>query len=85
MFIRAKTGKGNSVVYYDEDENISIWTGGTRAWRNNNPGNIRPSQFSYKNGAIGSAGGFAIFPTYQGPASIGISAERKNVFQLDSL
>jgi len=41
MFIRAKTGKGNSVVYYDQNENMVIRTGGSRAWRNNNPGNIR--------------------------------------------
>ena len=37
-------------------------TGGTRAWRNLNPGNIRYSEFSRKAGAIGQAGGFAVFP-----------------------
>lgn len=36
--------------------------GGTRAWRNNNPGCIRYSKFSREIGAIGSAGGFAVFP-----------------------
>jgi hypothetical protein len=35
---------------------------GTLAWRNNNPGNIRPGQFAQNHGAIGSGGGFAIFP-----------------------
>src|SRR5258706_3024475 len=65
MYIRAKGGKGNSVVYYDQNENMVIRTGGSRAWRNNNPGNIRPGKFSSKNGGIGSADGFEIFPTYQ--------------------
>ena len=65
MFIRAEGGKGNSVIFYDQDENLLIRSGGTRTWRNNNPGNIRASRFSYKHGAIGSAGGFAVFPTYQ--------------------
>ncbi len=36
--------------------------GGTLAWRNNNPGNIRPGTFSNNHGAIGSAFGFAVFP-----------------------
>ncbi|HNY25684.1 MAG TPA: hypothetical protein PKJ33_04060 [Alphaproteobacteria bacterium] len=35
---------------------------GTIAWRNNNPGNIRYSKFAVRNGAIGQAGGFAVFP-----------------------
>ncbi|MFN0117306.1 MAG: DUF3892 domain-containing protein [Elusimicrobiota bacterium] len=65
MYTRAKSGKDNSVIYYDNKENMIIRTGGSRAWRNNNPGNIRPGGFSSKYGAIGSAGGFAIFPTYQ--------------------
>src|SRR5262249_37898172 len=30
--------------------------------RNNNPGNIRPSQFTTDHGAIGKGSGFAIFP-----------------------
>lgn len=37
-------------------------SGGTRAWRNNNPGCIRYSEFARTMGAIGSAGGFAVFP-----------------------
>src|SRR5262245_27357344 len=65
MFKRATAGKGSNVNYYDKNENITVRSGGSRAWRNNNPGNIRPGKFSSKNGAIGSAGNFAIFPTYQ--------------------
>lgn len=37
-------------------------TGGSRAWRNNNPGNLRSGTFANNHGAIGSAGGFAVFP-----------------------
>ena len=36
---------------------------GQRAWRNNNPGNIEYGPFAEKNGAIGSDGRFAIFPS----------------------
>lgn len=64
MFIKAKGGDKNTVVYYDKKGNKTIRKGGTRAWRNNNPGNIRKSSFAYKNGAIGHAGGFAVFATY---------------------
>lgn len=37
-------------------------SGGTRAWRNNNPGNLRNYDFSQRHGSIGEAGGFAVFP-----------------------
>lgn len=37
-------------------------TGGTRAWRNNNPGNIVYGEFARNNGAIGRGGRFAVFP-----------------------
>ena len=36
--------------------------GGTAAWRNNNPGNIRKSKFAYENGAIGETDKWAVFP-----------------------
>lgn len=36
--------------------------GGTRAWRNNNPGNIEAGHRANSLGAIGSDGRFAIFP-----------------------
>ncbi len=55
---------GRDVIYqyigYSE-----IWSEGSRSWRNNNPGNLIPGDFAYENGAIGKAGGFAIFPDYQ--------------------
>ena len=47
--------------------------GGTISWRNNNPGNIRTSYFTKKNGEIGQAGGFAVFPSLE----IGMNAIKK--------
>lgn len=45
---------------------VQINYGGTRSWRNNNPGNLRYGSFSSTNGAIGSDyGSFSIFPDYQ--------------------
>ncbi len=56
---------GNDVIYTDNTGNSYKRTGGTRAWRNQNPGNIRYSDFTKRQGAIGSAGGFAVFPDAQ--------------------
>lgn len=53
---------GRDVVYTAADGRRVRRTGGTRAWRNMNPGNIRYSEFSRNAGAIGQAGGFAVFP-----------------------
>lgn len=53
---------GRDVVYTTADGRRVRRTGGTRAWRNQNPGNIRYSEFSRNAGAIGQAGGFAVFP-----------------------
>jgi RHS repeat-associated protein len=45
---------------------IEIRSGGTRSWRNNNPGNLRPGAFTSRHGAIGQTnngvtGSFAVF------------------------
>lgn len=50
------------VIYSNSDGSKHRRTGGTRAWRNMNPGNIRYSDFARRAGAIGEAGGFAVFP-----------------------
>ncbi len=50
------------VVYNLSDSTQITRRGGTRAWRNANPGNLRYSDFTRRMGAIGTAGGFAIFP-----------------------
>ncbi len=39
--------------------------GGTRAWRNNNPGCLVYGNFTREKGAIGKGGKFAVFPDYE--------------------
>ena len=39
--------------------------GGSRSWRNNNPGNMEYGPYAISKGAIGSDGRFAIFPTLE--------------------
>jgi hypothetical protein len=58
-----QTGPGFNVVEL-ADGSVEKRTG-SRNWRNNNPGNIEYGAFAIKNGAIGSDGRFAIFPTYE--------------------
>jgi hypothetical protein len=50
--------KGRLYVAYAD----GLKVGGSRAWRNNNPGNIVAGAFAKAHGAIGSDGHFAIFP-----------------------
>lgn len=55
---------GNAVIYTMADGSQVKRNGGTRAWRNLNPGNIRYGKFSQNAGAIGKdEKGFAIFPS----------------------
>lgn len=69
-FIRAKKGpppaesEKYTVHYFDEQGNVTIRSEGSKAWRNNNPGNMvyRPKGFASRHGAIGEAGGMAVFP-----------------------
>lgn len=53
---------GKDVIYIMPDGSRVKRSGGSRAWRNSNPGNIRYSDFAVRVGAIGQAGGFAVFP-----------------------
>ena len=55
--------QGNNVIIEFSDGSVEIRSGGTRAWRNNNPGNIMNSEFTDRRGSIGEAGGFAVFPS----------------------
>jgi hypothetical protein len=54
----ASVGRRNGVVLNYTDGTREIRQGGSRSWRNDNPGNIRPGNLQ---GEIGSAGGFAVF------------------------
>jgi len=56
------TDSGKDVIIQHSSGSKEVRSGGTRAWRNNNPGNIRSGKFADRYGAIGSAGGFAVFP-----------------------
>lgn len=68
-YISAFKGIGNNAMFVATDGNIYEASGGTLAWRNNNPGNLRAYPFAFNHGAIGTGGGatgktkgFAIFP-----------------------
>ena len=56
---------GAETIYILKNGNKIKRSGGTVAWRNNNPGNIIKSEFAMKNGAIGSSGRWAVFPDEQ--------------------
>jgi len=61
-YISAFPGINTTRMYVGNDGNIYEFSGGSRAWRNNNPGNIEDGKFARDNGAIGTDGRFAIFP-----------------------
>lgn len=54
----SKTAKARYVVYQNE-----VRVGGSKAWRNNNPGNLHNYEFAKNHGSIGDdKDNFAIFP-----------------------
>lgn len=60
-----RLGSGKRVEYPPdppENPNAIIKIGGSRSWRNNNPGNLEYGKFAKRHGAIGTDGRFAIFP-----------------------
>lgn len=79
VFVKAQVGPPNigdsstlfTVQYFDENGNMTIRSGGTRAWRCNNPGNLIASPYSTstKRRSIGKAGDgknvYAVYPDYQ--------------------
>ncbi len=66
MFVKAEKGKGRKVIYHRNDGGKLVKTGGSPAWRNNNPKNIWSlGTFAKENGSIGAADGFAVFPGYE--------------------
>ncbi len=58
-----EAGKGYTVVI--DGAGNAVRREGTRAWRNNNPGNIEYGPFAQSMGAVGTDGRFAVFPTYE--------------------
>jgi len=78
IYVRAQEGPPNcgdpankfTVQYFDEQGNMIIRAGGTRAWRCNNPGNLQASSYSKsaKRRCIGTAkdneNEYAVYPDY---------------------
>jgi hypothetical protein len=64
-FIKAESGLYHSVIYTDDSGKHFRFSGGTWAWRNHNPGNIRPGKISKRNNQIGIVYNFAVFPDYE--------------------
>jgi len=61
-YISARPADSGGILYETAAGTRAAKLGGTRAWRNNNPGNIRAGRFASRHGAIGEAAGFAVFP-----------------------
>lgn len=62
-YVSARGGEKNSVIYVAADGSEYLHSGGSRAWRNNNPGNLIAAE---KSGlAIGKGGRFAVFPDHK--------------------
>src|SRR3990167_4121379 len=62
-FVKAVGGLRRSVIYTDGDGRHYRFYDGTWAWRNHNPGNLRPGVYANRHDPIGVANNFAIFPT----------------------
>lgn len=79
VYIKAQVGlakdgdpaKQFTVEYFDQEGNRFVRSGGTRAWRCNNPGNLHASHYSTssRRRCIGTAGDakdtYAVYPDYQ--------------------
>ena len=63
--ISAVPGPKDTVIYTDENGGRFSYSGGTRTWRNNNPGNLVPGKISKRHGQIGVVAKFAVFPDYE--------------------
>ncbi|MGH7035819.1 MAG: hypothetical protein ACREFL_18970 [Stellaceae bacterium] len=57
-----RSGGHRTTIISHGDGTIETRSGGTPAWRNNNPGNMKAGRFTDSHGAIGSDGTFAVFP-----------------------
>ena len=51
-YVKVIDGPGTSVTYIDENGYHVIYSSGARAWRNNNPGNLREGVVSKRNAQI---------------------------------
>jgi hypothetical protein len=83
--VSATGGPNNSVLVTRSGGTQTSRTGGTRAWRNNNPGNLGAGSFARNNGAIGSAGRFAVFPDVSTGANAITSLLRAPSFRQETI
>ena len=65
QFVKAIGGMKHTVIYTDADERHFRFYGGTWAWRNHNPGNVRPGYYANLHNPIGATHNLAIFPDDQ--------------------
>ncbi|MBI5427806.1 MAG: hypothetical protein HZA02_05945 [Nitrospinae bacterium] len=62
--IKAYGGNGLSTIYEFSDKTGEMKNGGTKAWRNTNPGNLISGEFVQNHGGIGNNRGFGVFPDF---------------------
>ncbi len=85
-FIKAEGISRNRVRYTDSSGKVFIYSKGTWAWRNNNPGNIRkPGKDTKLEGIIGYAGGFSVFSSYESGFKALQTLLKQNFYQRLSL
>lgn len=63
--IKATVDKDGGVIYEYADGRRERWSGGSKAWRTHNPGNIFYDRSNNWNGQIGTAGRSVIFSTLE--------------------
>ncbi len=82
-FVRIEVKNDLRIVYFRADGSSAIYLGGRRNWRNNNPGNIGygDGKLVKRLGAIGKAGGFAVFPDYETGRKAIFGVLKKDDFQ----
>ena len=71
------THSGSSYTVYENEVRV----GGSRAWRNNNPGNLVRGPFAQGHGAIGSDARFAVFPDEETGMDALVALLQTNTYQ----
>lgn len=85
-YVRAEK-QGRDMVYHtaDGDKVVKVRSGGaggSLSWMNNNPGNMEFGNFARSQGAIGTDGRFAVFPTVEAGFAAQIALLNKNYSNL---
>lgn len=72
-------GSGSTTVTYDDGTSETLR--GPRPIRNNNPGNLEYGDFAVKQGAVGSDGRYAVFPTKETGWNAKVNLLKTNTYQ----